>query len=600
MSEVPATGEVKLSTFRTVFNGTTPVKLSDYFANATAGYTTGVTGIPNSGSLIRFNVFRGKKKGGTGNGLYNFTGHTFTNAGATGRSGPTLSQCKSAYSSATWAQDTAYLNMTTQGIQEWTVPATGSYTLTARGAAGGGNGGGYGAIMTGTFNLTQSTKLKIVVGQRGNLSSGQAGSYNSGGGGGGSFVVTNDNATILVVAGGGGGGNGDYGGSYPNTTRGNPANTATAGSHTNATGGGVNGNGGAGGNTDGPAAGGGGFNTNGGAGDGGSTGGASFLNNCTGGLGGSTNTSYFGGDGGFGCGGGSSTNVLVRGGGGGGYSGGQGGTYENKPESVYSGTSTAGNVGYGGGGGSINNGTNQSNSIANVLDNGYVTITPNFTTSTNSLRTVNLNFYPPSTGARNDMWSGQGDLIMARSLVWAAGGNTSGPLRVYFVHATSDSSWVSDVRSKITTYISNNFPAISLTFYTDSSGAPNISTLTKQSYDVALVSSDSQPGVWGSQLNAFAASKGSIVLTTFCNASMTISGFNYSTCSPIPAPSGNQSLGNQGLNTSSIVSHFITTGLTSFASGSGGYGSLNQSINAGAQTIASYGNGTTLIAIQTF
>jgi hypothetical protein len=43
---------------------------------------------------------------------YIFTLHTFTNAGATGRTGPTLSAVRSEYSSASWAQNNNYLSMT--------------------------------------------------------------------------------------------------------------------------------------------------------------------------------------------------------------------------------------------------------------------------------------------------------------------------------------------------------------------------------------------------------------------------------------------------------------------------------------------------------
>jgi hypothetical protein len=41
--------------------------------------------------------------------LYPFTTHTFTNANAVGKSGPTLEAVRNAYSSASWT--TSYLNM---------------------------------------------------------------------------------------------------------------------------------------------------------------------------------------------------------------------------------------------------------------------------------------------------------------------------------------------------------------------------------------------------------------------------------------------------------------------------------------------------------
>jgi len=39
--------------------------------------------------------------------LYTFTSHTFTNCGATGRTGPSLSSCQSAYAGQSWASSGA-------------------------------------------------------------------------------------------------------------------------------------------------------------------------------------------------------------------------------------------------------------------------------------------------------------------------------------------------------------------------------------------------------------------------------------------------------------------------------------------------------------
>ncbi|MDP6232408.1 MAG: glycine-rich protein, partial [Nitrospinaceae bacterium] len=135
--------------------------------------------------------------------------YTFTNAGATGRTGPTQSQVNSAYTSGNTLHGAVTIN--TQGIQEWTVPATGIYTIEVWGAQGGGTYGGKGARMKGDFDLNQGDMIKIVVGQQG----GTAGSNNTTSGGGGSFVIIspyNSNSAILVIAGGGGGspGSSDY------------------------------------------------------------------------------------------------------------------------------------------------------------------------------------------------------------------------------------------------------------------------------------------------------------------------------------------------------------------------------------------------------
>ena len=223
---------------------------------------------------------------------------TFTNAGATGRNGPTLSQIVSEYSS-TLLENAVTIN--TQGIQEWTIPSNGTYKIEAWGASGGEGDDpqnntrpGNGARMSGHFTLTGNHVLKILVGQQGGT--GTYSSSKAGGGGGGSFVYnTSTNLPLIVAA----GGNGENWGSW--TTNG-PDGQATNNGTTS--GGAVGGRGG----------GGGGLSSNG-ANYSGSMGGQSFTN---GGVGGLRYSSEFA-DGGFGGGGGS----RYEGGGGGGYHGGK-------------------------------------------------------------------------------------------------------------------------------------------------------------------------------------------------------------------------------------------------------------------------------------
>ena len=52
--------------------------------------------------------------------------YTFTNAGATGREGPTQSQIDSNYSGTNLEDKVTII---TRGIQEWTVPESGTYRL---------------------------------------------------------------------------------------------------------------------------------------------------------------------------------------------------------------------------------------------------------------------------------------------------------------------------------------------------------------------------------------------------------------------------------------------------------------------------------------
>ena len=286
--------------------------------------------------------------------LYAFSSHTFTPCGATGPTGPSLANCISTYSSSTFEDNVSYFNVTS-GIQIWTVPTSGSYTITAAGAKGGRGVSisGTGARMTGTFSLTQGAKLRIIVGQ-----SGTDGASRNGGGGGGTFVQNNadlNTTGIFVIAGGGGGG-----GYYSNGTNVNAVTTnasqpgwngATASSLNNPA---SSGNGGFNFSQSG-GGGGGGFSGNGGssitcgASDG--VGGSSFSSGGSGATG-----SYAGG---FGGGGSGDWCSYTGGGGGGGYSGGSGGYY----------------YGSGGGGGSYNSGTSQTNLAASNNATGFVTIT---------------------------------------------------------------------------------------------------------------------------------------------------------------------------------------------------------------------------------
>ena len=61
------------------------------------------------------------------------TTYTFTTAGATGQSGPTQSQINSAYSGSSLA---GLVTITTQGVQRFTVPSSGTYVFTLAGSKG--------------------------------------------------------------------------------------------------------------------------------------------------------------------------------------------------------------------------------------------------------------------------------------------------------------------------------------------------------------------------------------------------------------------------------------------------------------------------------
>jgi hypothetical protein len=302
--------------------------------------------------------------------LYDFTSFTFTNATAQGTTGPTLANLQSAYSAQSWASDTSYLNLynSTQGYQYWTVPANGTYSITAVGAQGGARPnstyGGFGAIMRATIPLILGDYLIFVVGQRGGYT-GSGGS--SAGGAGGTFVFKNNLFLPILIAGGGGG-------TYSTNILSNAVTTNAGANSGNSNAGGTGGNGGS-------------SSSNSGGGGAGLTGNGGLVQNSAdvdsgknittgsgvGGRGGTCSASQgtnnfnnLGRDqGGFGGGGGGEWCTQGSVGGGGGYSGG-----------------AAGNTTYGGGGGSYfnssiatligtSNGTyNGTGSFANLGFNG--------------------------------------------------------------------------------------------------------------------------------------------------------------------------------------------------------------------------------------
>ena len=262
-----------------------------------------ITGLTSGNVYFVKNLLTGL--GGTS--LYGFTTQTFTTAGATGRTGPTISAVKSSYleGGATWVTD--YLAQGTfQGYQDWTVPTTGLYEFNVKGAPGrqGSALGGGGAIVRGRVRLTQGEIITIAVGQRGELPPNNLSWPASSGG---TFVVRKAGNIPLFVAGGGA--------SSSSVTNGfNAVLTTIGGTSQRGFTGGQNGNGAAGRNSGG--AGGGFFSRGGNSSQGG--GGGGFNDGLLGGFAAGASSAW----GGFGGGGGSDGQQWGGNGGAGGYGGG--------------------------------------------------------------------------------------------------------------------------------------------------------------------------------------------------------------------------------------------------------------------------------------
>lgn len=321
----------------------------------------------------------------TASALYDFTSFTFTNAGATGRQGPTYTQLITAYSSsASWTTSSLYFTASIRGIQEWVVPQTATYRIVAAGAAGGNSptlnfSGGFGASVTTDISLTQGQRINIVIGQRGgNKYTGSGAiSFNAAAGGGGSFIYDSASLTYYAAVGGGGGAAGATANLFSNQATASGKFNTTSGSTVSLNGstmfalGGTGGSGGGISNRTprilygGPGAG---INSSGSAANGGQ--GLSRIGNWLGGTTGSI-SNINGVEGGFGGGGaavdGDATadgNVIGLAGGGGGYSGGAAG-----------GNSGQSNSSYGGGGGTYYTGSFVTGSNNINQGHGYIIIT---------------------------------------------------------------------------------------------------------------------------------------------------------------------------------------------------------------------------------
>ena len=328
------------------------------------------------------------------NYLYPFKSHTFTSAGIRGRIGPTLDVLRKAYSDASWTKNNDFFNIVNyNGIQLWTVPETGSYTIRAVGAgipyndeltSDGLNKYQKGIDATITTKLIKGEKINILVGQMSSDYSKKDWGFPAMGGAGGTFVVREKNIPIIVA--GGGGGRGRFQAvETSNATDRTLGQTVEGPFQEGLYRGGTNGLGGNGSNY---GTAGGGLLGKGtdtlakfptgthGGGEALSTGGEGFLSGGNGGYGGSVNHSqqkyYISSDGGFGGGGGA---LGAAGGGGGGYSGGASAEYSAIKPVLKDGNF---NWTSGGGGGSYSITGNFDFAVANNNDNGFVVITANF------------------------------------------------------------------------------------------------------------------------------------------------------------------------------------------------------------------------------
>ena len=338
-------------------------------------------------NVSAFSIGKAVGRGG-GGGLYPFTSFTFSHgiAGARVPSGVGISprnttrgnyvygNTKSEFLTLYDTTNNPWLNNASfyevegagNGVQKWTVPSSGDYKFTLKGAAGGnqigsGSIAGKGVEVIATLSLTEGDIIKMLVGKRGENTDSGAGNKNAGaGGGGGTFVfnLLSDSEPLLVAGGGGGSCKGSNGANGSTSTSGVVGVFSGEAGGTSGYKGGnsIDAN----------------YDSGSGAGWKNGNGEVTLGNNATlgyapknGGWGGyrsADGQDDWGGHGGFGGGGGGTTENGA-GAGGGGYSGGGGG----------GGPSTYGG---GGGGGSFitSSATNTSSGVLSTVDHGSILV----------------------------------------------------------------------------------------------------------------------------------------------------------------------------------------------------------------------------------
>lgn len=212
-------------------------------------------------------------------------------------------------------------------------------------------------------------------------------------------------------------------------------------------------------------------------------------------------------------------------------------------------------------------------------------------TASNVRRSVCLNFFAGSAAGYQPQTAGVS--MLARACMWASK-KTSGTVRIFYMNASGSGSSVS---SQLSTFASANLP-VTFTF-TDGSSVGN-STLSSTNHDVCIATTNGSPdSSWAPALQAFGNAGGGIIITAFANWYHVIPGFDYTTYTPINTFVANTSeYRNTDMNTSTIVAHPITIGLSSLSFNSQGFAGSINTLSPGASSLVLYLNGSFLVTIK--
>lgn len=181
----------------------------------------------------------------------------------------------------------------------------------------------------------------------------------------------------------------------------------------------------------------------------------------------------------------------------------------------------------------------------------------------------------------------------------AGGGGGSGPSGSLKVNVIGDSSIGSVVTALGTARTSLGYNNVSITYTQTNLSGYTGSDLTTANYDVLVVYTNGGltfNANFGTNLNAYIAAGGKVVFGVFMWGNVTaITNFTY-TNSPY-AYKGTQST--QTATMTVTQTHPITTGLPTTIAGSGSFYTPSVVVQSDATSIASFPDGTSMVAIQT-
>jgi hypothetical protein len=171
-------------------------------------------------------------------------------------------------------------------------------------------------------------------------------------------------------------------------------------------------------------------------------------------------------------------------------------------------------------------------------------------------------------------------------------------VRVNVVGPGDPSTWYADVITKITTAKNLLYPGYTLTITQNNSMAYLGADLLTSNFDCVFIWTNSNyTTTLGTNLNNYVTAGGGLVICTFANASVAIPNFTYTNC-PIVFPNNQSAGGGLTLGTYTAADPLMN-GVTSFNIGSAGYGASGLTLQAGSTSVASYNNGTNLVAKKT-